>query len=76
MDFLCFPLQNSNNVNLTTEIGAKYLEFGTLLLEDQTGARISAFEVELCRNAQSMCFESGYMGRESKGDSDFCAGRY
>ena len=53
MDILCFPLQDSN-VNLTTEIGAKYLEFGTLLLEDQTGAQISAFEVELCKNAQSI----------------------
>ena len=53
MDILCFPLQDSK-VNLAREIGTKYFEFGTLLLEDETGAHISALELQLQTNAQSI----------------------
>ena len=53
MDVISFPLQDSK-VDLTEEIGTKYLKFGTLLLEDQTGARISAMERELAKNAQDI----------------------
>ena len=52
-DIICCPLQDSK-VNLTKEVGTKYLEFGTLLLEDQTGARISALERELMKKAQDI----------------------
>ena len=53
MDIICFPLQDSK-VDLTKEVGTKYLHFGILLLEDQTGARISAIERELMKNAQDI----------------------
>ena len=54
MDIICFPLQDSKKVDLTKEVGTKYLQFGILLLEDQTGARISAMERELAKNAQDI----------------------
>ena len=53
MDIICFPLQDSK-VDLTKEVGTKYLQFGILLLEDQTGAHISALERELMKNAQDI----------------------
>ena len=53
MDIICFPLKDSK-VNLVREIGTKYFEFGTLLLEDTTGALISALEKELKHNAQDI----------------------
>ena len=53
MNIICFPLQDSK-VNLTKEVGTKYLEFGILLLEDQTGAHISSLEKELMKNAQDI----------------------
>ena len=53
MDIICFPLKDSK-VNLAQEIGIKYFEFGTFLLEDDTGVRITALEKELCRNAQDI----------------------
>ena len=48
-----FPLQDSK-VNLTKEVGKKYPEFGILLLEDPTGAHISALEKELMKNAEDI----------------------
>ena len=53
MDIICFPLQDSK-VDLTNEVGIKYRQFGIHLLEDQTGARISAMERELAKNAQDI----------------------
>ena len=53
MDILCFPLQDSK-VNLAREIGIKHFKFGTLLLEDETGAHISALELQLHMNVQSI----------------------
>ena len=53
MDVISFPLQDSK-VDLTEEVGTKYLKFGILLLEDQTGARISAMERKLAKNAQDI----------------------
>ena len=53
MEIIHFPLKDSK-VNLCREIGMNYFEFGTLLLEDTTGARISALEEELRHNAQNI----------------------
>ena len=53
MDIICFPLQDSK-VDLTKEVGTNYRQFGILLLEDQTGAHISALERELMKNAQDI----------------------
>ena len=53
MDIICFPLQDSK-VNLTKEVGTNYRQFGILLLEDQTGAHISALVRELMKNTQDM----------------------
>ena len=52
-DILCFPFQDSK-VNLAREIGIKYFDFGTLLLEDETGAHISALELQHHMNVQSI----------------------
>ena len=53
MDIICFPLQDSK-VDLTKEVGTNYRQFGILLLEDKTGAHISALEKELVKNAQDI----------------------
>ena len=53
MEIIRFPLKDSK-VNLVREIGMKYFKFGTLLLEDTTGALISALEEELKHNAQNV----------------------
>ena len=53
MEIICFPLKDSK-VNLAREIGIKYFEFGTFLLEDTTGARMSSLEKELGKNAQDI----------------------
>ena len=53
MEIIHFPLKDSK-VNLAQEIGTKYFEFGTFLLEDATGTRISALEEELRHNAQNI----------------------
>ena len=53
MDIICFPLQDSK-VNLTKEVGTNYRQFEILLLEDQTGAHISALVRELMKNTQDI----------------------
>ena len=54
MDILSFPLLDGTKVNLPREIGTKYFEFGVHLLEDKTGARITALEKELCKNSEDI----------------------
>ena len=66
MDIICFPLQDSK-VDLTKEVGTKYLQFGILLLEDQTGARISALERELMKNAQNINYRVFYEWLQGEG---------
>ena len=53
MEIICFPLKDSK-VDLAEEIGTKYFKLGTFLLEDATGARISALQKELRYNAQDI----------------------
>ena len=53
MEIIRFPLKDSK-VNLAQEIGIKYFEFGTFLLEDATGACISALKKELRDNAEDI----------------------
>ena len=52
-DIICFPSKDSK-VNLLQEIGINYFEFGTFLLNDDTGARVSALEEELKQNAKNI----------------------
>lgn len=47
---ICFPTPRGP-VNLAEEVGAQYWQFGILLLDDETGARVSAIEKELGRSA-------------------------
>jgi len=50
-------------VNIISEIGAKYTTFGILLLNDQTGARITAIAQKHTNNAEHINIEvygSGY----------------
>ena len=66
MDIMCFPLQDSK-VDLTKEMGTNYRQFGILLLEDQTGAHISALERELMKNAQDINYRVFQEWLEGKG---------
>ena len=50
---ICFPSFNGN-INLAEEIGGDYFNFGTLLLDDNDGNKVSAIERELMRNAENI----------------------
>ena len=50
MKLLCFPTP-TGKVNLTKEVGPNYLMLGIFLLEDATGQKTSAIELEHSRNA-------------------------
>jgi len=45
-------LLNTRYVKIVTEIGAKYETFGVLLLNDQTGTKITAIEHKRSNNAE------------------------
>ena len=49
---LNFPI--SNTVNILREVGVKYIQFGTHLLQDVTGAHIRTLEHELNRNGEGI----------------------
>ena len=44
-------------INIPQEIGTKYSEFGILLLEDATGARVDAIALKHLNNAQQINLE-------------------
>lgn len=45
---LCF---SDKKLNITEQVGVNYITFGTLLLEDNSGAIVKGFENEYLRNA-------------------------
>lgn len=47
-----FPVTTRLTTNIPREVGVKYFEFGTHLLQDTTGAFIRSLEVELNRNSE------------------------
>ena len=47
-----FPVTTDTIANIPREVGTKYFEFGTHLLQDTTGAFIRSLEVELNRNSE------------------------
>ena len=51
---LNFRTLGARKVNIASEIGVNYRQFGTLLLNDETGARVNAIERELVRNAEEI----------------------
>ena len=53
MEIIRFPLKDSK-VTLAQEIGTKYFEFGTFLVEDATGACIKALKKELRDNTEDI----------------------
>lgn len=54
-------------VNLAKKIGADYMMFGVLLLEDDTGEQISAIENELKCNAERINFRVLQLWVQGKG---------
>jgi hypothetical protein len=55
MSIICnFPVTTKNIItaNIPREVGIKYLEFGTHLLQDRTGAFIRSLEAEQNRNSE------------------------
>ena len=53
-ELLCFPIIPGRKVNLIEKIGPDYFIFGVLLLEDD-GGQIVAFEKEQMKNAVDIC---------------------
>ena len=49
-----FPGQ-SGNFNVLERIGQNYNDFGTFLLQDDDGTKVSAIEAERLRNCPSIC---------------------
>lgn len=66
MELICFPMAG-RNVNLVEIIGDKYMMFGVLLLEDDTGNRITAFDDEFKCNAEKINFRVLKLWVEGKG---------
>ena len=54
-ELLCFPIMHGRKVNLVEKIGPDYFMFGILLLEDDDGGQIVAFEKEQMKNAVDIC---------------------
>ena len=53
MSTIChFPVIKKITARVPHEIGAKYYEFGTHLLQDETGAHMRSLEIELNRNSE------------------------
>ena len=50
VELTCFPLAG-NKVDIGEMVGAYYCSFGIQLLQDRTGAMVSAIEKELGKNA-------------------------
>ena len=43
---------SDEKMNIAVLIGAKYNIFGTILMEDKTGAIVEALDLEHCKNAE------------------------
>ena len=54
IELLKFPSADGTKVNLAVEIGVDSSTFGILLLQDDSGARVSAIEHECRGNAEKM----------------------
>ncbi len=52
-ELIDFPLLG-RKVNLLHEVGTKYKAFGTLLLEDSSGSKMSAIEHDLGKNVEDI----------------------
>ena len=48
-ELLCF---SSKKLNISVEVGTKYLQFGIFLLEDKNGAIVDALETEYSKKAE------------------------
>ena len=53
MELISFPMAGSR-VDLAERVGTHYFKFGVLLLQDNNGDVVSAFEKELGRNASEI----------------------
>ena len=42
LELLSFDSKKGDNIDIIDEVGAKYLKFGILLLEDKTGAHVES----------------------------------
>lgn len=52
-ELICFATPRGK-INLAEEIGVDYWQFGIMLLNDETGARVTAIEKELGHNARDI----------------------
>ena len=65
-ELICFPTLKGK-VNLADEIGCSYWKFGVLLLDDDSGKRISAIELEYRHNAERIVCRVFQLWLEGKG---------
>ena len=54
---LSFPGKSGSNIDISEQIGTKYFKFGVLLLNDKTGAEVSAIIKEHRENAAEINLE-------------------
>ncbi len=54
---ISLSLPDCSKLNLPQQIGTHYTQFGIMLLNDETGARITAIESQHLRNAQDINLE-------------------
>ena len=66
-ELLCFPIMPGRKVNLLEKIGSDYFMFGILLLEDDDGDQIFAFEKEQMKNAVDICRQIVKLWLKGKG---------
>ena len=64
---LNFPGKGGNNIDISEQIGTKYLKFGVLLLNDKTGAEVPAIVRKHHENAADINFEILRQWIEGKG---------
>ena len=62
-----FPMADGCKVNVAKKVGADYMMFGILLLEDDAGEQISAIENQFKCNAERINFRVLQLWAQGKG---------
>ena len=57
LEFLSFDTKRADNIDIIDEVGAKYLKFGILLLEDKTGAHVRSLIKKYHEDSESINIE-------------------
>ena len=69
LELLSFDSKKGDNIDIIDEVGAKYLKFGILLLEDKTGAHVRSLVTkhrEDCEKINMEIVQEWLQGRGAK----------